>query len=131
MIQHFQSCVPNVASRDPLETIDLQRLCIGENATTSQLRSLIMSKATDELGSNKISAKDFMSVSQIMEGIDKALPGRDFSNDFPIGEGLWEMALKLRIQASEAVEAVAVGCLPKLTTILSAHPHGGWSRVAK
>ena len=49
-----------------------------------------------------------MLVSQIIEGIDKALSGRDFSNDFPIGEGLWEMALKSRIQASEAVGAVTV-----------------------
>ena len=48
-----------------------------------------------------------------------------------VPEGLWEMALKLRIQASEAVEAIAVGCLPRLTAILSAHLHGGWSRLAK
>ncbi len=124
---------PDVASRDPLEILDLQRLCMGENATPSQLRSLVMSKATDELGGNIISAKDFMSVSQIMEGIDQALSERDFSNGYPdiVGEGLWEMALKLRIQASEAVEAIAVGCLPKLTAILSAHLHGGWSRLAK
>ena len=133
MMHDIQNFGKDAASRDHLELLDFQRLCLGENATPSQLRSLIMSKATDELGGHVISAKDFMSVSQIMEGIDKLLSGQDFSNNYPniVGEGLWEMALKLRIQASEAVEAIAVGCLPKLTAILSAHLHRGWSRLAK
>jgi hypothetical protein len=121
-----------------------------------------MSNATEDLGNNPlvISAKDFMTVSQIMKKLGQNLTG---TTNLPLGEGLWEIALKLRIQASEAVEAgcstfifrrlstfifirlsgcntfiftrlyfaVAVGCLPKMAAILSAQPHGGWSRVAK
>jgi hypothetical protein len=146
---------------DPrLDKLGLQLLSMGENATPSQLRSLTMSNATEDLGGNVISAKDLLTVSNIMKKIDKALSGL---NDLGVGEGLWEIALKLRIQASEAVEAgcntfvfrrwstfifirlsgcitfifirlsfaVAVGCLPKMAAFLSAQPHGGWSRIAK
>ena len=79
---------------------------MGENATPSQLRSLTMSNATEDVGNNPlvISAKDLMTVSQIMKKIGQNLTG---SKDLPVGEGLWEIALKLRIQPSEAVEA---GC---------------------
>jgi hypothetical protein len=127
----IRNVVSKVSSRDPrLDILDFQLFAMGENATRSQLRSLTMSKATEELDGNppSISAKDLLPVSKIMQEIDEALSG---SNDLPIAEGLWEIALKLRIQASEAVEAVAVGCLPKMAAILSAQPHGGWSRVEK
>jgi len=46
-------------------------------------------------------------------------------------EYLWELALKIRIQASDALEAVGAGCIPKMATILSAQPRGGWSKTAK
>jgi hypothetical protein len=94
MMHDLSNFEKDVARRDQLELLDFQRLCMGENATPSQLRSLTMSKATDEpeLGSYIISAKDFMSVSQIMEGIDEALSGQDFSNGYPdiVGEGLYQ-----------------------------------------
>jgi hypothetical protein len=163
MMQDFRNVVPQVSSRDPrLDKLDFQLFAIGEDATPSQLRSLTMSNATEELGDNPlvISVKDLMTVSQIMKKLGQNLTG---TKTLPVGEGLWEIALKLRIQASEAVEAgcntfifrhlstfifirlsgcntfifirlsfaVAVGCLPKMAAILSAQPHGGWSRIAK
>ena len=107
MMQDFQNVVPKVSSRDPrLDKLDFQLFSMGENATPSQLRSLTMSNATEDLGGYVISAKDLLTVSNIMKKIDEALSG---SNDLPVGEGLWEIALKLRVQASETVEAVAVG----------------------
>jgi hypothetical protein len=130
MMQDFQNVVPQVSIRDPrLGILDFQLFSMGENATPSQLRSLTMSNATEDLGGNVISAKDLLTVGSIMKKIDEALSGSH--TKLPVGEGLWEIALKLRIQASEAVEAVAVGCLPKMAAILSAQHYGGWSRVAK
>jgi len=105
---------------------------LGKDATPSQLRSLIMSRGTDQMWSpgsksRVISAKDVMTVGQIMVLLDKAVAGKAKT----IGEALWELALKIRIQASDALEAVGAGCIPKMAAILSAQPRGGWSKTAK
>jgi hypothetical protein len=105
---------------------------LGKDATPSQLRSLIMSRGTDQMWSpgsksRVISAKDVMTVGQIMVLLDKAVAGKAKT----IGEALWELALKIRIQASDALEAVGAGCIPKMVAILSAQPRGGWSKTAK
>ncbi len=51
MMQDFQNVVPKVSSLDPrLDKLDFQLFSMGENATPSQLRSLSMSNATEDLG---------------------------------------------------------------------------------
>jgi hypothetical protein len=85
-----------------------------------------MSRGTDQMWSpgwkaRLISAKDIMTVGQIMVLLDNAVADKERT----IGEYLWELALKIRIQASDALEAVGAGCIPKMATILSAQPSGG------
>ena len=53
---------------------------MGENATPSQLRSLTMSNATEDLGGNVISAKDILTVGNIMKKIDETLSPQNGSN---------------------------------------------------
>ena len=85
---------------------------LGKDATPSQLRSLIMSRGTDQMlspGSKArlISEKDIMTVGQIMGLLDNAVADKERT----IGEYSWELALKIRIQASDALEAVGAGCM--------------------
>jgi hypothetical protein len=58
-----------VSFKPRLEILDLQLFSMGTKATPSQLRSLTMSKAAQELGGNVVSAKDLLTVSQKMKKI--------------------------------------------------------------
>jgi len=91
--------------RDGNEEVNRALLSIFEDATPSQRQSGLMSRAKDGRDIN-ISAKDVMTISEFNERLDEALAGsdKDLTGD-DIGELLWELAMKIRIQASEAVEA--------------------------
>jgi len=87
------------------EEVNHAILSMFKDATPSQRQSGLMSRAKDGHDVN-ISAKDFMTISQFNERIDEVLADsdKDLTGD-DLGELLWELAMKIRIQASEAVEA--------------------------
>ena len=72
----------------------------------SQRQSDLMSKAKDSRDVINFSLKDVMTIGQLNERLDGVLADsdKDPTGD-DMGELLWELAMKIRIQASEAVEA--------------------------
>lgn len=74
-----------------------------------------------------LSAKDIFSARQLLQMIDSSVDPFDSKK---LTEYLWELALKLRIQASDVQQVLQCDCLPKMSKILNAQICGGsWTKA--
>ena len=76
-----------------------------------------------------MSAKDIYTAPQLLEKAVERLRDRDDDDPARSQELLWELALKLRIDASQAQEVLCENCVGKMASVAAQDHHGGWSKV--